>query len=302
MKYLVIGAGGTGGSIAAFLALAGLDVTVIARGRHLENIKENGLVMHSPIKGDFSVKVKACTAEACDCMPDVIFVCVKGYSLDEAGEIIERLANGKTVIIPILNIYGTGSELKKRMPQLHILEGCIYISAYISAPGEITQVSQLFRIIYGETDGVNGQLLYEIADELNSCGIKTVVSDDIKRSCLMKYAFISAFAATGAYYNACAGDIAKNEEMRKTFVSLSNEIGLLANVMGIQFETDIVEKNLEILDASDGSMTSSMHKDILKGGNSEVDGLVFVPVRLGKEFNIPTPQYKKIADFFQFKQ
>lgn len=47
MKYLVFGAGGTGGSLAAFLAQGGKDVSLIARGAHLEAIRKNGLVLES---------------------------------------------------------------------------------------------------------------------------------------------------------------------------------------------------------------------------------------------------------------
>lgn len=50
LKYLIAGTGGVGGSIAAFLALAGKDVTCIARGGHLAALRENGLKLHSDLK------------------------------------------------------------------------------------------------------------------------------------------------------------------------------------------------------------------------------------------------------------
>ena len=89
LKYVVIGAGGTGGAIGGFLAKAGKDVTLIARGDHLERMQDNGLGFETP-DGNFSVPVKACTMEDYGETPDVIFVCVKGYSLDEAEDFIAR--------------------------------------------------------------------------------------------------------------------------------------------------------------------------------------------------------------------
>ncbi|MEG0253288.1 MAG: 2-dehydropantoate 2-reductase, partial [Muribaculaceae bacterium] len=74
-KYLIIGTGGVGGSIAGFLALAGNDVTCIARGEHLRAIRENGLHLKSGLKGNHLVKVKACTADEYNDIADVIFVC-----------------------------------------------------------------------------------------------------------------------------------------------------------------------------------------------------------------------------------
>ena len=84
MKYLVIGAGGTGGSIGAYMTEAGKDVTLIARGAHLEAMQKNGLQMETTRKGNYTVKpVKAADMEHYDEQPDVIFVCVKGYSLED---------------------------------------------------------------------------------------------------------------------------------------------------------------------------------------------------------------------------
>ena len=89
LKYLIAGTGGVGGSIAGFLALAGKDVTCIARGEHLAAIREYGLRLHSDLKGEQTLKIPAYTAEeyaalassSADCKADVIFVCVKGYSV-----------------------------------------------------------------------------------------------------------------------------------------------------------------------------------------------------------------------------
>lgn len=81
-KYLIVGTGGVGGSIAGFLALAGKDVTCIARGKHLEAIREKGLHLRSDLKGNHFLPIQACTAEEYNEKANVIFVCVKGYSLD----------------------------------------------------------------------------------------------------------------------------------------------------------------------------------------------------------------------------
>ena len=103
MKYVVIGAGGTGGAIGGFLAKAGKDVTLIARGAHLQKMLEDGLHFET-VDGEFTVPVRACTMDDYQGTPDIIFVCVKGYSLDETIPFIERIAGPDTIVIPILNI------------------------------------------------------------------------------------------------------------------------------------------------------------------------------------------------------
>ena len=104
LKYLIAGTGGVGGSIAAFLALAGKDVTCIARGGHLAALHENGLKLHSDLKGEHTLDVPAYTAEeyaalaSCRTLykADVIFVCVKGYSVDSITELIRHAAHKDT--------------------------------------------------------------------------------------------------------------------------------------------------------------------------------------------------------------
>ena len=89
-KYLIVGTGGVGGSIAGFLALAGKDVTCIARGKHLEAIREKGLHLRSDLKGNHFLPIQACTAEEYNEKANVIFVCVKGYSLDSIKDLLEK--------------------------------------------------------------------------------------------------------------------------------------------------------------------------------------------------------------------
>ena len=137
LKYLIAGTGGVGGSIAGFLALAGKDVTCIARGEHLAAIREYGLRLHSDLKGEQTLKIPAYTAEeyaalassSADCKADVIFVCVKGYSVDSITELIKRAAHKDTVVIPILNVYGTGPRIQRLVPGVTVLDGCIYMPA-----------------------------------------------------------------------------------------------------------------------------------------------------------------------------
>ena len=117
LKYLIAGTGGVGGSIAGFLALAGKDVTCIARGEHLAAIREYGLRLHSDLKGEQTLKIPAYTAEeyaalassSADCKADVIFVCVKGYSGAAFAELDRRAARRGAEVVPGLrgmgNIY-----------------------------------------------------------------------------------------------------------------------------------------------------------------------------------------------------
>ena len=122
LSYLVIGAGGTGGAIGSHMARAGHNVTFIARGRHLAAMRENGLIVSRPDCEFFIAPVNALTAEECvrkvetsrsfgrDVAPDVIFVCVKGYSIDEIVPFISFVAGPDTLVIPTEKVQGIVKE------------------------------------------------------------------------------------------------------------------------------------------------------------------------------------------------
>ncbi|NDV57717.1 ketopantoate reductase family protein [Bacteroides sp. 519] len=300
MNYLIAGTGGVGGSIAAFLTLAGKDVTCIARGEHLKAIQSNGLKLKSGLKGNHTIHIKACTAEEYTDKADVIFVCVKGYSIDSIIDLIKRASHKGTIVIPILNVYGTGPKLQQYLPGITVLDGCIYIVGFISAPGEITQMGTIFRMVFGAHKGTNvsPDLLKDVQNDLIESGIKAEISNDIKLDTFIKWSFISAMACTGAYYNVPMGEVQKPGEIRDTFIGLSRESTEIGIKLGIEFPEDMIEYNLKVIDKLDPQSTASMQKDMERGHDSEVQGLLFDLITLAKECGVETPTYNKVAAKF----
>lgn len=304
MKYVVIGAGGTGGSIGGFLSRAGKDVTLIARGAHLAAMREKGLGFQTA-DNSFSVPVKACTTDEYEGCPDVIFVCVKGYSLDTVIPFIKRTAGPQTVVIPLLNIYGTGGRMQEKLPGITVTDGCIYIAAEIKEPGVILLSSTIFRVVYGlrkdaakETEEKAAPILYKVKKDLEDSGITAVLSEQIERDALQKFSFVSPMAAVGAYYNVQAFAVQAEGQMRSTFISLIREIKEVSGRMGIDLPEDIVEINLKIMDDLAPTATASMQRDIRDGRQSEIDGLIYEVIRLGKQYHVETPVYDMIAGKF----
>lgn len=301
LKYLIAGTGGVGGSIAAFLALAGKDVTCIARGEHLASLRQHGLRLHSDLKGEHTLHLPACTAEEFQGKADVIFVCVKGYSVDSITELIKRAAHADTVVIPILNVYGTGPRIQRLVPGVTVLDGCIYIVGFVSGKGEITQMGKIFRLVYGAHRDtiVSRETLEAVQHDLQESGIKAEISDDINRDTFVKWSFISAMAVTGAYYDVPMGEVQKPGEVRDTFTGLSRESAALGKKLGIDFQEDLVAYNLKVVDKLAPESTASMQKDLAKGHESEVQGLLFDMIAAAEEHGIEIPTYRMVAEKFR---
>ena len=300
MKYLIAGTGGVGGSIAGFLALAGKDVTCIARGSHLEAIQTNGLKLHSDLKGEHMLHIPTCTAEEFQEKADVIFVCVKGYSVDSITELIKRAAHKDTIVIPILNVYGTGPRIQQFVPGVTVLDGCIYIVGFVSGTGEVTQMGSIFRLVYGAHKGttVKPGLLEAVQRDLQESGIKAEISADINRDTFIKWSFISAMAVTGAYHNVPMGEVQKPGKVRNTFIGLSTESAALGKKLGIDFPENVVTYNLKVVDKLAPESTASMQKDIAKGNQSEVQGLLFDMIAAAEAESIDIPTYREVAKKF----
>lgn len=301
LKYLIAGTGGVGGSIAAFLSLAGKDVTCIARGEHLAAIREHGLVLHSDLKGEHALKIDASTAEEFQGKADVIFVCVKGYSVDSITDLIKRAAHEHTIVIPILNVYGTGPRIQRLVPGVTVLDGCIYIVGFVSGKGEVTQMGKIFRLVYGAHKGtaVPGGMLEAVQRDLQESGVKAEISPDINRDTFVKWSFISAMAVTGAYYDVPMGEVQKPGKVRDTFIGLSRESAALGKKLGIELKDDVVEYNLKVIDKLAPESTASMQKDLAKGHESEVQGLLFDMIAAAEEQGIDTPTYRMVAEKFK---
>lgn len=309
MKYAIIGAGGTGGILGFYMTKADRDVTLIARGRHLAAMQEKGLAVEKMWDGTTEIiPVKAMDMEHYDEQPDVVLVCVKGYSLEDTIPFIQRVAKPSTIVIPVLNIYGTGAKMQEQLPKLLVTDGCIYVSANIKEPGVLIQHGRILRVVYGvrnmSTQKVNIKRAHEemldalknIKKDFDDSGIDGVLSENIQRDALEKFSYVSPIGAAGLYYHATAADFQREGKQREAFKTMIREIAALAEAMGVPFERDMVEVNLKILSSLAPEATTSMQRDVMEGKDSEIDGLVYEVVRMGERYHVPVPMYVKVAE------
>ena len=317
MKYIIIGAGGTGGILGFYMTKAGKDVTLIARNAHLEAMKKQGLSVQKMWTNETeTIPVSAESMESYEAKgekADVILVCVKKYSLDSCIPFIQNISHKNTIVVPVLNVYGTGAYLQEKLPKVLVTDGCIYVSANIKQAGVLLQHGEILRVFFGvrekeDLKKLNGQLdgeykadrlLKKIAQDFKDSGIDGILSDNIKRDALTKFSYVSPIGTAGLYLHAVAGDFQREGEARELFKTLIREIVTLANAMGITFEEDLVERNLKILSNLPKEATTSMQRDVMEGKQSEIDGLVYEVVRMAEKYGAEVPAYRRAAEKFR---
>ena len=317
MKYIIIGAGGTGGILGFYMTKAGKDVTLIARNAHLEAMQKQGLSVEKMWTNETeTIPVGAESMESYEAKgekADVILVCVKKYSLDSCIPFIQNISHKNTIVVPVLNVYGTGAYLQEKLPKVLVTDGCIYVSANIKQAGVLLQHGEILRVFFGvrekeDLKKLNGQLdgeykaerlLKKIAQDFKDSGIDGILSDNIKRDALTKFSYVSPIGTAGLYLHAVAGDFQREGEARELFKTLIREIVTLANAMGITFEEDLVERNLKILSNLPEEATTSMQRDVMEGKQSEIDGLVYEVVRMAEKYGGEVPTYRRAAEKFR---
>lgn len=296
MKYLILGAGAVGCCLGAYLTQAGNNVTLLARGKRYEALLDDGLTLDKP-SGTVHLHPNVQTTEDYSETPDVIFVCVKGYSLDSVLPFLQKTAGRDTVVIPLLNLYDTGERLRKELPGSLVTDGCVYIAAGMEGLNRVKMHGDIFRVVFGISgDSEPPQKLLAVKKDLDKSGITGVLSDNIRRDALLKFSYVSPQATCGLYYHVTAGAMQQEGEIRDCFASLVHEVGLLANAMDIDFGEDIVARNLKILDALLPSSSTSLQRDIELGRPSEIDGLLYDVPEKARAYGLRLPTYEKIAE------
>jgi 2-dehydropantoate 2-reductase len=293
MKILVMGTGGVGGYYGGLLAQQGNEVTFISRGAHLYAIRHEGLKVKS-VHGDFTVLPANATEDPAKVEPvDLILFCVKTYNTDEAAEAIRRALSPQTVVLSLQNGIEAAEQVGKVIGMEHVIGGATWLSSAVEAPGVIKQISQFRRIALGELNGGRSERIQSIYEVLNKTGITVEISEDIQKVLWTKLVFIAAVSSVGSLTRLPMGDYRSVPETRTLLSRIMQEVESLARAQGVGLDGDVVQKWLEFIDNSAAHIKPSMQLDVETGHRTELESMIGVVGRKGRELGVPTP----IADF-----
>ena len=293
MKILVMGTGGVGGYYGGLLAQQGNEVTFISRGAHLYAIRHEGLKVKS-VHGDFTVSPANATEDPAKVEPvDLVLFCVKTYNTDEAAQAIRPAVGSQTAVLSVQNGIDAAERIGKAVGMEHVLGGATWLSSAVEAPGVIKQISQFRRIVLGELAGGTSERIQSIYEVLNQTGITVEISEDIQKVLWTKLVFITAVSSVGSLSRLPMGDYRSIPETRALLSSLMQEVESLARARGVNLDGDVVQKWLEFIDNSAPHIKPSMQLDVESGHRTELESMIGVVGRNGRELGVPTPA----ADF-----
>jgi 2-dehydropantoate 2-reductase len=288
MKIVIVGSGGVGGYFGARLARAGEDVTFVARGAHLQAIREHGMRIRSAVDGEWSVQANAVATLEGHAPADIVLLCVKSYDTEQAAELIRPVVGEHTAILSLQNGIDNEGKLARLYGDDRVLGGVAYIFANIEAPGVIAH-HQLGRIVFGRFDGQASDRAAAFADACNRAGITAEISRDIRKTLWEKYVFLVALAGTTTVTRLPVAFIREVPETRRLWQQQIDELLALAEADGAALDAEVKARCVRLMESLAPGNYSSLYQDLMNGKRLELDTLHGYATRLGENFGVSTP-------------
>jgi 2-dehydropantoate 2-reductase len=306
MKFCIYGAGAIGGYLAVELALSGQEVCVVARGAHLDAIRERGLTLH--IHGTQKIaKVAADSDPGAFGRQDVVICALKAHQAFESAPAFAPLLGSDTCLVTAMNgipwwyFYKTGGRFEGRHlksvdpggrqwnsigPQRAI--GCVVEPACeVIAPGIIAH-HQFNRFIIGEPDGSRSARVQELSKALTAATFDAPVRDNIRWNIWLKLWGNVCFNPVSALTGATLGTMIGDPELRALCKTMMQETQAVNEALDVHIPADMMDRRLAgAASANDHKM--SMLQDLERGRSLEIDALVGVVQELGRLTSVRTP-------------
>jgi len=290
MKVCIYGAGAVGGYFGGRLAQAGLDVTFVARGRHLEAIAANGLHVKS-INGDFTIHPAKATDRAEEIgHVDLVLCCVKSWQVSDAADKIRYLVGPETLVLPLQNGVEAHTTLSGVLGTDHVLPGLCKLITMIEAPGHIRHAGMNPYLAFGEMDGRLSRRAERIEQAFSKAqGMNVHVSQNIFTQLWLKFMLIAPWSGIGALTRSPIGVIRSLPETREMLVDSIREVYKVARANKITLEEKSIDETIDFIDGVPPEGTASMQRDIMGGRPSELFEQSGAVVRFGEKGNVRTP-------------
>lgn len=305
MKVCIYGAGAIGGYVGVQLKRAGVDVSLVARGAHLEAMKKNGLKLL--IDGEERVEHIPCSDNPAELGPqDYVIVALKGHSVPGVVDAMQPLLGNDTAVVTAVNgvpywyYYKHGDQLEGRTlesvdpggkqwaglrPERAI--GCIvYPATEVVAPGVIQHVyGDKFPL--GEPSGEITDRVTKLSEAFAAGGLRAPVLPNIRDELWLKLWGNLCFNPISALTHATLDTIASDPGTRAVAKAMMLEAQEIAVQSGVNFRVG-VERRIDGAGAV-GAHKTSMLQDLERSRPMEIDPLVTVVQEMGRLAGIPTP-------------
>mmetsp|Transcript_18408 Transcript_18408/g.73828 ORF Transcript_18408/g.73828 Transcript_18408/m.73828 type:complete len:325 (+) Transcript_18408:2643-3617(+) len=295
MKAVIYGAGGVGAFYGSALLKGGCDVRFIARGKHLEAIRQHGLrIKRSWEPNDdevVSVEAVGDLNELDGFVPDYVFVCVKYRDLEDVVEACRSLPES-VCFLSLLNGVDAVEILAAVFGSPRVIAGTCSIISYVVEPGTILVQDTKYAVMLGEWEGPpDSPRLREICSVFSKGEVENGVMRDARSALWTKMTTMGALGPISAVTRAPVNEILAIPETRELLRETMEEIKSVAEAIGVDlgYSSEFILERLEKSEDRHDDATVSTLRDVMDGRPTEVEYLSGRIVHLGKLHNVPTP-------------
>jgi 2-dehydropantoate 2-reductase len=307
MKIAIVGVGAIGGFIGARLALAGEQVTFLARGANLQALRANGIRLLRADGGEESLPSVNATSDYATAGPqDLVILALKAHQIAAVAAAVPQLFGADTLVIPMQNgipywyFYKHGGQLAgsrlqsvdptgvigENIPGERVIGCVVYPATELLSHGVIKHVEGN-RFPVGEPDGSSSHRVQRVADAFVRAGMKSPVLSDIRGEIWLKLWGNMTFNPISALARATLAGICQYPLTRSLAAAMMTEAQTIANTLGITFRVSL-EKRIDGAEKV-GHHKTSMLQDVEAGRGLEVDALLGAVIELGRLTGTPTP-------------
>jgi 2-dehydropantoate 2-reductase len=312
MKFAVVGAGAIGGYLGARLALAGEEVTFIARNRNLEAIRANGfkLILEDG-REEHAATAKAVQHMAEAGPQDVVLLTVKSHQVGDLLPDLRALFGPNTMVVTMINgipwwyfhklpgaheglgldSVDPGGKLAAHIEPERIIGSVVYPAAELVAPG-VVKLIEGNRFTLGELDGSRSERISALSEVMMRAGFKAPVAKDIRSEIWVKLWGNLSFNPISALTHATLEDICRFPATRTLASRMMTEAQGVAEALGVRFKITL-EQRIAGAEAV-GAHKTSMLQDVEHGRALELEALVGSVVELGRITGQPTPTIEAV--------
>ena len=289
MKIAVVGPGALGCLIAGFLkSKAGEDVWLLDNSpQRAKRISEDGIHIEG-VSGNHTIKISA-TADAKDIGPvDLVIICVKSYSTEDASKEVKDLITENTSVLTLQNGIGNVQILNDYFGADKVIAGVTNHGSTLLSTGHIRHAGKGDTII-GKSDGKISRELKDIVTVLTKAGFPAKISKDIDSVIWSKLVINVGINALTAITRLSNGKIVAYEESRELLRLAVQEAVRVVKRKRVKLSYDDPIQKVESVAKATAQNISSMLQDVLSKSRTEIDFINGAIVRHGKAIGIPTP-------------
>jgi 2-dehydropantoate 2-reductase len=292
MRVLVMGAGSVGGYYGAVLARTGHAVTFVARGAHLQAMRERGLEIRRPQESYRlqPVDAVATPAEAAH-QPELIIFSVKSYDTAEAIEALRPVVGSTSAILTLQNGVDSADQLAAAFGDERVLVGTTFINAAVPEPGVVVDRGAVIRSTLAERRGLVTTRLTAVAEALSAAGVEVIVQTDPQIGPWQKFILLAAHATLTSATGETVGTIRAVAEGAALYRQLMAETYAVARASGVPLPSEIVDQQLDFIMTMPAIGRSSLANDFAAGRRVELEQLTGSVVRRGRAVGVPTPGF-----------